>query len=198
MRSLSWVIGAACLIGAAGAKASAQEIIEDGPDDRIKAVNAIFRFRNDLNGDSTHISRCRLGEAGDSTGAGLDEEFRRLFIESPDSTRPPMFRCSVMSFAHSKRVLWLDGIVEVRRDGFALPPYMRKEYDITFQLILSPSYKELHRYVVAPGGIETVPSSNPHRERYAKWRVTGYTLAGWDFDWAGRDGSASVRRPALR
>src|SRR5688572_23786088 len=45
-----------------------QTIVDNGLDDRIEALNAVFAFRSDLRRDSTVIARCRIPTAHPDSG----------------------------------------------------------------------------------------------------------------------------------
>jgi hypothetical protein len=96
------------------------------------------------------------------------------------------------------RVLWLSDLVEVTREGTSpIPPYQRMRYEITFQLLLGPGYREYHRYVVQPRGVEVIgDNAEDMKFQFGSWRVIEYKLAGWDFHWGdGAGHRSSVRRP---
>jgi hypothetical protein len=128
----------------------AQSLRDTGPDDRLEALNAVFAFRTDLLTDSTVIARCRIPSAHPDSGVvvGLDERFQRLLV-LPDTAlaRPPL-RCSVHGFADPKvKVLYLESLIEISKKASAglLPPYLTRQFEITFQLLDGPSYRSFHR-----------------------------------------------------
>lgn len=180
------------LSGSLAAAAGAQPTADDF---RGEAVNAVLRFRADLSGDSTRIARCRLPLIGDSlqTGATLDERFRGLLTMPPDERASGPLACSVFQFARSpRRTLWLQQVIEIRRDGGVGQPYPdRRQYEITFQLLVNAGYREYHRYVVAP----TSGMPEGGRVRFNDWRVIEYKLQGWDFHWGDNAGHGSSARP---
>lgn len=105
--------------------------------------------------------------------------------------------CPVMGFADRQRhVLWLQELVEVEKNpspGF-IPEYLRKQYELTFQYLKGPGYREYHRYVVQASGITAAPNSRG--SQIAGWRVVEYRLMGWDFHWGDNLGHGSgVRLP---
>jgi hypothetical protein len=178
--------------------AQAQTIIDNGIDDRIEALNAVFAFRNDLAPDRTVIARCRIPTAHPDTGAvrGLDPRFHALLVR-PDTVQTGGRReCAVIGFADRKlHVLWLQDLIEIRKTASSglLPAYRSMQFEITFQYLAGPGYREYHRYVVEPSGITPIP--NRSEAQIAGWRVVEYRLAGWDFHWGDNLGHGSgVRR----
>ena len=179
----------------------AQEIVDDGLNDRMEALNSVLRFRTDLAGDSTGIARCRIIKALDDTTAitQLDTRFASLLV-APDTTLTdnPAFGCAVYGFANAeRRVLWLEELTEVTRDGMtALPKYRRKQFEVLFQLLVNAGYREYHRYVVEASGIRQAGEGKGSEFHLGPWRVVEYQLLGWDFHWGDNVGHGSgVRRP---
>jgi hypothetical protein len=178
----------------------AQSIVDNGIDDRVEAVNAVFAFRNDLGRDATVIARCSIPTAHPDTGAvqGLEPRFQALLVR-PDTTQVRgERRCTVFGFAdRNRRVLFLQDLIEIRKTaspGSFLPAYRSKQFEITFQYLASPSYREYHRYVVEPSGLTTLP--NRSQSQIVGWRVVEYRLVGWDFHWGDNLGHGSgVRLP---
>jgi hypothetical protein len=177
----------------------AQTIVDNGIDDRIEALNAVFAFRNDLGRDATVIARCRIPTAHPDTGAvaGLEPRFQALLVR-PDTTLVRAgLTCAVFGFAdRRRRVLWLQDLVEIRKTASTggPPPYRSKQFEITFQYLVDPSYREFHRYVVEPSGLTTLP--NRSEAQIVGWRVVEYRLVGWDFHWGDNLGHGSgVRLP---
>ena len=178
----------------------AQTIVDNGIDDRVEALNAVFAFRSDLGRDSTVIARCGIPTARPDSGvvAGLEPRFQALLVR-PDPVQARAERgCGVVGFADRKRrVLFLQDLVEINKTpspGGFLPPYRRKQFEITFQYLAGPSYREYHRYVVEPSGIKSVPNSSA--AEIDGWRVVEYRLLGWDFHWGDNLGHGSgVRLP---
>ena len=176
-----------------------QTLVDNGIDDRIEALNAIFAFRSDLSKDGTVIARCPIPTAMGDSGviAGLEPRFQALLV-LPDTvqTRGER-RCAVFGFADPKHhVLWLQDLIEVTkaaRPGF-LPPFRAKQFEITFQYLAGPGYREYHRYVVEPSGI--TPTKDLKQAQIAGWRVVEYKLLGADFHWGDNLGHGSgVRLP---
>ena len=62
--------------------ARAQQLVSDGLDQRFEALNAVFRFRDDLRDSSTVIAKCRLFdvERDSSQARALDARFRSLLV----------------------------------------------------------------------------------------------------------------------
>lgn len=188
---------------AATAPVEAQRVIDVGVDDRVEALNAVLAFRSDLAGDSTFIARCRIPTAHPDTGIvlGLDPRFQDLLVR-PDTVlaRPPG-SCGVAGFADPKtHVLWLHSLIEINKTGTLglLPPYLSKQYEITFQLLEGPGYRSYHRYVVEPAAAGPVPGTPSQGLDVVavRWRVVEYRLTGWDFHWGDNLGHGSgVRRP---
>jgi hypothetical protein len=178
----------------------AQTIVDNGIDDRVEALNAVFAFRGDLGREGTVIARCRIPTAHPDTGVvpGLEPRFQAL-LARPDTTNARGDPgCGVVGFADRKRrVLWLQDLVEITKTpstGSFLPPYRRKQFEITLQYLRDPSYREYHQYVVEPSGITAVPNSSA--SQIAGWRVVEYRLMGWDFHWGDNLGHGSgVRLP---
>jgi hypothetical protein len=178
----------------------AQTIVDNGIDDRVEALNAVFAFRNDLGREATVIARCRIPTAHPDTGAvqGLEPRYQVLLVR-PDTTKPRGDRgCGVFGFADRKlRVLWLQDLIAIRKtpsSGGFLPPFRRTQFEITFQYLAGPSYREYHQYVVEPSGLTTLP--NRSESQIAGWRVVEYRLVGWDFHWGDNLGHGSgVRLP---
>jgi hypothetical protein len=176
----------------------AQKLVDNGIDDRVEALNAVFAFRNDLRRDSTVIARCRIPTANPDSGdvPGLETRFQALLVR-PDSVQSgPMKGCPVSGFADRKlRVLWLENLIEVKKTASIgmLPEFRRTQFEITFQVLAGPSYREFQRYVVEPSGITQAPNRDI---AIAGWRVTEYKLIGWDFHWGDNLGHGSgVRLP---
>lgn len=181
------------------ARADAQKLTDNGIDDRIEALNAVFAFRSDLRRDSTVIARCRIPTAAPDTGAipGLEPRFQALLARPDSIQRGSAKDCPVSGFADPKlRVLWLEDFIEIRKtpsEGL-LPAFRRVQFEITFQLLAGPSYREFQRYVVEPSGI--TPSANATEYTISGWRVVEYKLIGWDFHWGDNLGHGSgVRLP---
>ena len=65
-----------------------QKLVDNGIDDRIEALNAVFAFRSDLRRDSTVIARCRIPTADPDSGdvPGLEARFQSLLVR-PDSVQ---------------------------------------------------------------------------------------------------------------
>jgi len=176
----------------------AQELVSDGLDQRFEALNAVFRFRNDLRDSGTVIAKCRLFdvERDSSRSKALDTRFlsRLVLPATKDSAR--LKNCGESEFAESgTRVLWLDGIVEITRAG-ELRPADQKQFEITFQLLLGPGYREWQRYLVGPTGVVVLdPKAAHYHYKFAGWRVLEYKFLGGDFDWGTDIGaSAGFRR----
>lgn len=188
----------AALIVLPGALGS-QTIVDNGIDDRIEALNAIFAFRNDLARDGTVIARCPIPTAvGDSgTIPGLEPRFQALLVLADTVQTKGVQGCAVFGFADPKRhVLWLQDLIEITksaRPGF-IPPFRAKQFEITFQYLAGPGYREFHRYVVEPSGIS--PTKDLKQAQIRGWRVVEYRLVGWDFHWGDNLGHGSgVRLP---
>ena len=178
--------------------AQAQQVVSDGLDQRFEALNAVFRFRDDLRDSSTVIAKCRLFdvEKDSSQARALDARFRSLLVlpETKDSVR--LRSCGVSEFAVSgTRVLWLDGLVEITRVG-ELRPADEKQFEITFQLLLGPGYREWQRYLVGATDVVVLdPKATPYHYKFRGWRVLEYKFLGGDFDWGTDIGaSAGLRR----
>lgn len=176
-----------------------QTIVDNGIDDRIEALNAIFAFRNDLSKDGTVIARCpiptAIGEPG--TVVGLEPRFQELLVLADTVQTRGERQCAVVGFADRQRhVLWLQDLIEVTksaRPGF-LPPFRSKQFEVTFQYLKGPGYREYHRYVVEASGI--TPTKDMKQMQIAGWRVVEYKLLGWDFHWGDNLGHGSgVRLP---
>jgi len=179
--------------------AHAQVLVGDGLDRRFEALNAVFRFRNDLRDSGTVIAKCRLFEVDkDSSEAkALDVSFRSLLVLPATRDAARLKMCGVSEFAVSgTRVLWLQDLIEVNRIG-ELRPMDQKQFEITFQLLLGPSYREYQRYVVGASHIEDVdPKARPYQYRLTGWRVLEYKFLGADYDWGNNIGAgAGFRRP---
>lgn len=176
-----------------------QTIVDNGIDDRIEALNAVFAFRSDLSREGTVIARCPIPLAAGDTGTipGLEPRFQALLV-LPDTAQTRGFRgCAVHGFADPKRhVLWLESLIEITksaRSGF-IPPFRARQFDITFQYLAGPGYREFHRYVVEPSGIS--PTKDRNQAQISGWRVVEYRLVGWDFHWGDNLGHGSgVRLP---
>lgn len=181
------------------ATVAAQKLVDNGIDDRVEALNAVFAFRTDLRRDSTVIARCRIPTANPDSGdvPGLEARFQALLVRPDSIQRASTKGCPVFGFADRKlRVLWLEDLVEIRKTPSAgiLPEFRRVQFEITFQLLAGPSYREFQRYIVEPSGIAR--ASNPNEMAIAGWRVTEYKLIGWDFHWGDNLGHGSgVRLP---
>lgn len=181
------------------ARVEGQKLIDNGIDDRIEALNAVFAFRSDLRRDSTVIARCRIPTANPDSGdvTGLEQRFQSLLVRPDSVQRGSIEGCPVFGFADRKlRVLWLDDLIEVKKtpSSGVLPEFRRTQFEITFQLLAGPSYREFQRYVVEPSGIAQVP--NRRDMAITGWRVTEYKLIGWDFHWGDNLGHGSgVRLP---
>ena len=93
------------------------------------------------------------------------------------------------------RVLWLDGLVEITRVG-ELRPADEKQFEITFQLLLGPGYREWQRYLVGATDVVVLdPKATPYHYKFRGWRVLEYKFLGGDFDWGTDIGaSAGLRR----
>ncbi len=178
---------------------SAQQSTSARLDPRFEALNAVFRFRDDLRDSATVIAKCRLFNVGkDSSQAkALDARFRERLVlpATKDSTR--VAQCGVGEFAvNNTRVLWLESLVEVKRSP-ELRPMDEEEFEITFQVLLGPGYREYDRYVVGPTRVASADySTKPPQYTFTAWRVLEYKFLGGDYDW-GTDigGSAAFRRP---
>lgn len=68
-------------------------------------------------------------------------------------------------------MLWLQDLIEVNRIG-ELRPMDQKQFEITFQLLLGPGYREYQRYVVGASHIEDVDP----KARRALRSLDGYPL----------------------
>ena len=104
MPSMRNTLAALISVFAVGNSAVAQTIVDNGIDDRIEALNAVFAFRNDLSANGTVIARCRIPTAHPDTGAvpGLDARFQSL-LARPDSVQAGSVRgCAVYGFADPK------------------------------------------------------------------------------------------------
>jgi hypothetical protein len=192
-------VGSAVLLAFVALPLCGQTLVDNGIDDRIEALNAVFAFRNDLSRDGTLIARCPIPTAHRDTGTvvGLESRFQQLLVRPDSVLTKGDTTCSVFGFAdRRRRVLWLQDLVEVRKtasSGF-LPPYRSKQFEITFQFLRDPGYREFHRYVVEPSGITT--TVNRSGTQIAGWRVLEYKLVGWDFHWGDNVGHGSgVRLP---
>jgi hypothetical protein len=178
--------------------ARAQELVSDGLDQRFEALNAVFHFRDDLRDSGTVIAKCRLFdvEKDSSQAKALDVRFRGLLVLPGTKDSARLKSCGVSEFAVSgTRVLWLDGIVEITRVG-ELRPADQKQFEITFQLLLGPGYREWQRYLVGATGVVVLdPKATPYHYKFAGWRVLEYKFLGGDFDWGTDIGaSAGFRR----
>lgn len=184
---------------ALAARVEAQKLIDNAIDDRIEALNAVFAFRSDLRRDSTVIARCRIPTANSDSGdvPGLEARFQALLVRPDSVQRGSMEGCPVYGFADRKlRVLWLEDLIEIKKTASTgiLPEFRRMQFEITFQLLAGPSYREFQRYIVEPSGIAQAP--NHSGMTIAGWRVTEYKLLGWDFHWGDNLGHGSgVRLP---
>ena len=179
-------LGFACVRTATG---NAQAVT-DSADERIRALNAVLRFRTDLQNDSVFLARCRLPNALSGAGQipGLDLSFQSRLIDPDSAHQLPQLPCAVRGFAGlNRRVLWLESIIEVNRSnsGGYLLPRLAREYEITIQYIISSSYKEHHWYRVIPDGLEPIKQGDQTAYRAVNWRVGEFRLQGADFDWAG-------------
>ena len=179
--------------------ANAQQLVSDGRDLRFEALNAVLRFRDDLRDTNTVIARCRLfNVATDSSQANaLDTRFRRLLVLPATADSARVQRCAVAEFAvPNTRVLWLSGLVEITRLG-EMRPVDQKQFEITFQLLLGPDYREYHRYLVGPSGVNVLdPRATPYHYNFSGWRVLEYKFLGADYDWGTSIGASSgFRRP---
>ena len=184
---------------ASSVRLEGQQLVDNGIDDRIEALNAVFAFRSDLRRDSTVIARCRIPTADPDSGdvRGLEARFQSLLVRPDSVQRGSLKGCSVFAFADRKlRVLWLEDLIEVKKTASTgmLPEFRGTQFEITFQLLAGPSYREFQRYVVEPSGITQAP--NRRDMAIAGWRVTEYKLIGWDFHWGDNLGHGSgVRLP---
>jgi hypothetical protein len=184
---------------AIAARLEGQKLADNGIDDRIEALNAVFAFRSDLSRDSTVIARCRIPTANPDSGAvpGLEPRFQSLLVRPDTVQRGSMQGCPVHGFADRRlRVLWLEDLIEVKKTASTgiLPEFRRTQFEITFQLLAGPSYREFQRYIVEPSGITQAP--NRSDMVITGWRVTEYKLIGWDFHWGDNLGHGSgVRLP---
>jgi len=173
-------------------------VVSDGLNQRFEALNAVFRFRDDLRDSSTVIAKCRLFnvEKDSSQARALDARFRSLFVLPATTDSGRLKSCGVSEFAVSgTRVLWLDGLVEITRVG-EMRPADQKQFEITFQLLLGPGYREWQRYLVGATGVVVLdPKATPYHYKFAGWRVLEYKFLGGDFDWGTNiGGSAGFRR----
>ena len=181
--------------------AGAQQGTSDRLDPRFEALNAVFRFRDDLRDSATVIAKCRLfNVANDSSQAkALDARFRERLVLPATKDSARVAQCGVSEFAvNNTRVLWLEDLVEVKRSP-VLRPMDGEQFEITFQVLLGPGYREYDHYVVGPTRVAGVDRSKGSEEyTFTGWRVLEYKFLGADFDW-GNDigGSASFRRPPL-
>lgn len=187
------------VLASAPGPVSAQKIVDNGIDDRIEALNAVLAFRTDLHRDSTVIAACRLPTI-DTAGRvpGLQERFHALLAQPDTVQRGEMSGCPVHGFADARRrVLWLDTLLEIKKTpapGGFLPEFRRIQYEITFQLLAGPGYREFQRYLVEPTGINRAPDNSG--DIFSGWRVAEYKLLGWDFHWGDDLGHGSgVRLP---
>jgi hypothetical protein len=181
------------VLGYAASLANAQQLVSSGRDPRFEALNAVFRFRDDLRDTTTVIARCRLFDVANA----LDPHFRRLFVLPATTDSARLQRCAVSEFAIPKtRVLWLSGLVEITRAG-EMRPADQKQFEITLQLLLGPDLREYHRYLVGPTGVNVLdPTANPYHYQFSGWRVLEYKFLGADYDWGtGLGSSAGFRRP---
>jgi hypothetical protein len=178
--------------------AEAQQSHDPVAEERLSALNTAFRFITDLSDSNVVIAKCRIPEIAKdaSLAALLDDRFRARFV-GPATTDTNITRgCGVAGFAvKGARVYWVESFVEITRGGELLP-MNRKQYEITFQVLMGPEYREYRRYLVGPSGIVSADSTFSGAWRYKGWRVVEYKLLGADYDW-GVDlgGSASFRRP---
>jgi hypothetical protein len=179
------------------ASAHAQTIVDNGVDDRIEALNAVFAFRSDLSSTGTVIARCRIPTAHPDTGdvQGLDVRFQSLLARADSVQAGNRRGCGVQGFADPKHhVLWLEELVEINKTSIVgmLPAYRSKQFELTFQLLEGPGYREFHTYIVEPSGL----TMKDGKTMIASWRVIEYRLAGWDFHWGDDLGHGSgVRLP---
>jgi hypothetical protein len=187
-----WLVG--------GTTTALAQLSADSTSDRMRALNAVFRFRSDLQTDSVLIARCRLPTAASDTGdmAGLDERFQSLLVRPDPARVSATTPCPVAAFADpNAKVLWLQDMVEISRTpvvGGPLPATAIKQFELTFQLTVGPGYREYHTYIVAPVGGVPIDSSGHLRDRFSEWRVSNYRLSGWDFHWADTTGHGSIIR----
>jgi hypothetical protein len=187
------------LVLALAPRVDGQKLVDNGIDDRIEALNAVFAFRSDLRRDSTVIARCRIPTANLDSGdiRGLEARFQSLLVGPDTVQRGSMKGCPVHGFADRKlRVLWLEDMIEIKKTASVgiLPESRRTQFEITFQLLAGPSYREFHRYIVEPSGV--TQASSRGEMTIAGWRVTEYKLLGWDFHWGDNLGHGSgVRLP---
>lgn len=185
------------LVVASVRMAPAQTIVDNGIDDRIEALNAVFLFRSDLSPTTTVIARCRLPLVHPDTGAvpGLDARFQSLLARADSVQAGNQQGCGVQGFADLKHhVLWLQDLVEIKKTSTVglLPEFRARQFELTFQLLAGPGYREFQRYVVEPSGLTMTDGKTV----IAGWRVVEYRLVGWDFHWGDNLGHGSgVRLP---
>jgi hypothetical protein len=165
--------------------ADAQKTCDPVAEERVNALNTTFRFITDLSDSNVVIAKCRIPEVEKDTtlASFVDHQFRARFvgpaIEDTNITRS----CGVAGFAvKGMRVYWVESFVEITRGGELLP-MNRKQYEITFQVLMGPEYREYRRYLVVPSGIVATDSSFSGAWRYKGWRVVEYKLLGADYDW---------------
>lgn len=177
----------------------AQITIERTHDEQMRALNAVFRFRNDIDPDSTLIARCTLiGKGMDSTFLlALDPRFRAALAGPTDSAGRATLSCRNTNFADPKhRVVWLDQAIQIQKTaaGMQLPEFRRVQYEFVIQLLQGGSYREWQKYVVEPAGISGGFNGDPLK--FSGWRVVEYQLLGWDFHWGDNAGHGSSVRIA--
>ena len=143
---------------------------------RAAALNAILTFRSDLRGDSTRIAACRLAsEVQDTaTGTWVQAAFRPLLTAPLAPQSSSGLDCSVYAFQQpGTRVLWLAGLIEVRRRG-ALQEIRAGggvSFEADFQLLVGKGYRQFEHYELRPFGAG----------REVAWRVVRYELRGVEF-----------------
>lgn len=193
------IAGALLLSSLAAHAARAQKVVDNGLDDRLEALNAVFRFRSDLHDTVTVIAECRLPPVWrDSTQkVAIDARFRRQLVGPASKDSALVKSCGVAGFAvPNTQVLWIESIVEVTRTGARAVD--QKQFEITFQFLLGPGYRQFQRHIVAPDGIIDAPPKNSGNYQYAGWQVLEYKLLGADYDWGNGLGAMSgFRRGGL-
>jgi len=136
---------------------------------RQAAINAVLAFRQDLNGDSVKIARCRLASSpGDSVEKWILPRLRPLLI-APFKIETPPLNCSVMVFQHQgTKVLWLEGFVEVHRSGgMQSGPIPGLAVEISFQWLRNTDYRRFEEYEL-----------RPLNDSGTEWRVVRYEFRG--------------------